>query len=222
MIDVEEAASDRQEDVWEPLVILARVIGGGWEQKVREAARAMSGEAVEQGGESIGHRVLFAIRTMFDEGNHDRASSKCICDFLEGLESEGFADVRHGKGMNPHFLAQLLTPYSISSSAIRLKDGKILKGYMRDQFEEAWLSYATTLPTVSEADYELLKGNKVTSPVVIDQNALLAKVTEGSCYLSETTISTNAGAGCNDVTFQNQETACTAGIAVNTSEEELL
>lgn len=193
---LDECATDRQEDVWEPLVTIARVAGGGWESIIRDAASHLSGSVNEAASETVAHQLLEAIKFYFDTHHVSKVGTKQLIAAL--TESGDFSDCNRGRGLTPAFLAKQLRPYGISPRSVRDGDDSF-KGYYLEHFEDAFSSY---LP-----DSGIPKRHTVTTPINIDQNAVFENVTQSSCDVSENTISTNAGAGCDVVTAQKQETA---------------
>lgn len=177
-MDIDECASDRQEDVWEPLVAIGRVAGGDWEQRIRHAAIQLTGGGSDGASETIAHQLLAALESFFAE-HGDRAETKTIIAALN--ESGDFADVNYGRGLTPHYLARLLKPYGIEPRVHKLADGKTARGYSRDDCEQAFSTYLSG-PR---------KCNSVTSPENIDQNAHFENVTKASGYTSENAVPTN-------------------------------
>jgi len=107
-LDLNECATDRQEDVWEPLVAIARVAGGDWEKRIRGAASHLSGRVNTAATEAIGHQLLSAMRDYFI-ANGNKAHTKTL---IERLNASGdFSDLNRGRGLTAHFLAQhAITP----------------------------------------------------------------------------------------------------------------
>ena len=197
-MDLDECATDRQEDVWEPLVAIARVAGGDWEKRIREAASNLSGGANTAATEAIGHQLLSAMREYFDT-NGDKVHTTTL---IERLNKAGdFSGLNGNRGITPFFLSKNLKPYGIESRGVRI-DNAVLKGYDRASFEEAFQTYLST-PTPKTA---VSKGNNVTTLANIDENPLFEKVTDSKCNLSENAVPINGSAGCNLVTSSKAET----------------
>ena len=66
-MDVDECATDRQEDVWEPLVAIARVAGGDWEKRIRFAAQQLAAGGSDGASETVAHQLLAALQSYFSE-----------------------------------------------------------------------------------------------------------------------------------------------------------
>jgi len=59
---------------------------------------------------------------------------------LVGLEESPWADLR-GKPLDKNRLAKLLRPYAIKPRGIRLDDGTTPRGYLQEDFLDAWSRY---------------------------------------------------------------------------------
>lgn len=162
---------DRAQDAVEPLLAIAELAGGEW---VERASRALvelrSGSEEHDGDDSFGVRLLADVHAVFQREGADRISSRRLVDELREDEEAPWADWR-GKGLTQRALAVLLGSYGISSRSVRLADGTIPKGYLREHFEDVWNRYlpesgipnattATTaqpsrLQSLSEAPHDL-------------------------------------------------------------------
>src|SRR4029453_17494207 len=78
---------DREADVWEPLVAVADLAGGGWPERAREACPAMTAETDAE--EAARERLLADLRAVF--GKVEALSSKTLLDRLHALEEAPWA-----------------------------------------------------------------------------------------------------------------------------------
>lgn len=132
--------NDRAADAWEPLLAIADLVGEDWPVRARRAALELSaGEADED--ESLGVRLLGDVRSAFDRRCCDRIATADLLAELSEDDEGPWADWRGAGGMTPRGLASLLRRYEIRSRTVRLADGSTPKGYLRDQFEDAWDRY---------------------------------------------------------------------------------
>jgi hypothetical protein len=129
---------DRNADVWEPLIAIADLIGGGWPERAREAARVLVAEAQDR-EVSLGVRLLKDIRTLF-EGEH--MPSKGILARLHPLEESPWGDLK-GKPLDDRGLAYRLRQYGIKSKTDRIGEGTA-RGYAIADFYDAWRRYLPT------------------------------------------------------------------------------
>lgn len=195
-LELDECATDRQEDVWEPLVAVARVAGSDWEDRIRQAARHLSGAANAGATEGLGHQILCAMREYFG-ANGDKADTKTLIERLNG--SGDFSGVNRGRGLTPYFLAQQLKPYCIEPRNLKL-EGKVLKGYDRGDFDEAFQVYL--LPPTPES--AVSKRYSATEAVNIGQNPHFQSATEANGSVSENGVPTSVCAGGSGVADQKQ------------------
>jgi hypothetical protein len=199
-MDVNECATDRQEDVWEPLVAIARVAGGDWEQRIRLAASQLAGGGGDGATETVGHQLLAAFQRHFDE-HGDRAETKAIIAALN--ETGEFSDANYGRGLTPHYVAKHLRPYGIEPRVHKMSDGKPARGYSRDDCEQAFSTYLSD-PAPEKDDS---KRNSVTEAENIEQNPVLENVTGKNGYTSKKAASANNDGAGYGVTDQKQEPA---------------
>jgi hypothetical protein len=107
------------------------------------------GQEVKYDGETLAICVRFTPKA---EGSHDAAaparlprdyvSSADICSKLAAQEDRPWAEFgRAGKPITPAQLARILARYGIKPHNIRMPDGRVVKGYHRQQFEDAWRRY---------------------------------------------------------------------------------
>ena len=201
-MDLDECATDRQEDVWEPLVAIARVAGGDWEKRIREAASNLSGGANTAATEAVGHQLLSAMREYFI-ANGDKADTKTL---IERLNNSGdFLGINRGRGLTPYFLAQHLKPYGIEPRNLKL-EGKVVKGYDRAGFEDAFATYL-----LSPAPNSMVsKRYSATEAENIEPNPLFQSATETNGSVSENEVRTNVyadGSGVADSKAENTPNA---------------
>ena len=128
--------SDRLEEAWEPLWVIASLVGPEYVQKARDAAVALAGATEDANDE--GEQLLAALWTLFE--NEEALSTKDICDALNGDEELPFGAHRKGEGIDGRGLARLLKPHGIRPQNVRIGN-EVPKGYKREQFEGAWARY---------------------------------------------------------------------------------
>jgi hypothetical protein len=134
---------DRAAEAWEPLLAIADRAGGKWPQRAREAAIALSQECDEP---ALGSVLLAAIRQALGEA--DRMRTTDLLERINADEELPFGGWRDGGGLDPRGLARMLRPYRIRPRSIRIGDDPSGKGYLREQFRDAWERW---LPDRTEA-----------------------------------------------------------------------
>jgi hypothetical protein len=144
--DIPVELSDRQADICEPLLAIADLVGGEWPERSRGALVKLCGE--QDDGESVQGKLLSAIREAFDASGTDKLSTQQLLEALVSHETDApwagwwESDLRNGNTRGPAArLARLLKPYSIEPRVIRFADGTTPRGYLREDFEDAWKRY---------------------------------------------------------------------------------
>jgi putative DNA primase/helicase len=136
---------NRNADNWRPLFTIADCIGGEWPARVRQAVVALApGEA-----DSFDTTLLADVKAVFD-GREGESADRMFSEMLaEGLASiEGSAWAEYGKARKPitkNQLARLLGKFKIIPTTVWI-GSKSLKGYQRQQFEDAWTRYLALPP----------------------------------------------------------------------------
>jgi hypothetical protein len=133
--DTPSELDDRAADAWEPLLAIADQAGGEWPRRARESAVALSGSLATD-EQTIGSLLLGAIREAFADS--DRLATADLLDAINGEEELPFGGWRDGRGLDGRALARVLRPYGIRPRTVRLADGSTPKGYLREQFGDAW------------------------------------------------------------------------------------
>ena len=133
-----DCIADRNADVWGPLLTVADLAGGAWPEAARMAATdaVLSAKSCERPSPSI--LLLIDIHTCF--GSADRITTTDLLDRLLADDEAPWGDLR-GKPIDARRLAEMLRPYGISSTTIRMPSGQTPKGYKREDFHDAWKRY---------------------------------------------------------------------------------
>jgi hypothetical protein len=136
-----EGLRDRTMEVWRPLLAIAEMDGEPWAARARRAALGLtSGEDDEP---STGLLLLEDIRSVFDETGQERIATSDLITELAGREESPWGDwwidpkTDEPNRTAPRRVAQLLRPYRIRSQNVRI-DERIVKGYRREDFIDAW------------------------------------------------------------------------------------
>jgi hypothetical protein len=90
--------------------------------------------------ESVRVRLLGDIRAAFDVRAKDRLPTVELLDDLHANEEAPWGDW-YGKPLSNRKLAELLRPFNIRPKVVRLSDNSTPRGYVREQFEDAWMRY---------------------------------------------------------------------------------
>ncbi|MFI2234860.1 DUF3631 domain-containing protein [Streptomyces chrestomyceticus] len=155
---------DRAADTWEPLVIVADLVGGRWPDKARAACLMMTRyEAVQDEQSSLKTRLLRDIHRIFAENQDPEvlATQDLVAALIQDVDGPW---AEYGtKGLNAYHLGNLLRDFGISSANYRFAKDKQAKAYMRNRFLDAWARHC---PDLTEAAPEPAHGAALARPVV--------------------------------------------------------
>ena len=144
---IPDALGDRAADICEPLLAIADLAGGEWPSMARAALVELCA-AGDVADESIGIKLLAAIREIFRTCKVDRISTKELLEAL--VERDGDepwalwweCDVAKGNTRGPAAkLARLLKPFGVVAGTIRQEGDSTSKGYKLGSFEDAFSRY---------------------------------------------------------------------------------
>lgn len=140
---VPDLLGDRAAEAWEPLLAIADLASGEWPSRARDAAIALNGgeDADEQ---TLGALLLGAICKAF--AGRDRISTADLRNAINADDELPFGGWRDGKGLDPRGLARMLKPYAVQPRSVRLPDGSTPKGFLREQFLDAWERWLPPTP----------------------------------------------------------------------------
>lgn len=129
---------NRQADNWRPLFAIAENVGGTWPERLKNAFILLTNN--EDREDTAGVMLLKDIKNIFDDKDVDKLFSRDLVEELVALEDRPWCDWKYGKPLTQKSLAWLLKPFRISSHTIR-SSSCILKGYNREEFEDAFNRY---------------------------------------------------------------------------------
>jgi len=138
--EIAESLHDRAADNWRPLLAIADAAGGDWPMNARWAAVTIGN--AEAWAESPGELLLSDLRDLFRLKGTDRLTSKEIVDALTVMEDRPWPEYgRNAKPITTRKIATLLRRFEITPRTIRTETTRA-KGYMREDFADAWERYA--------------------------------------------------------------------------------
>ncbi|HEV3040884.1 MAG TPA: DUF3631 domain-containing protein [Candidatus Angelobacter sp.] len=156
--------SSRQQDLAEPLLQVADLIGGDWPQRARNALISIFALSAFEDFYSS-RQVLFDLREAFHAKDDPQwISTADLLEFLHTMDDRTWDEWNKGKPMNPKDLATLLKPFGIRPANQRLESGKVIKGYKKELLDRVWVrqllleTWGTTVPTCGE---EILSRNNL-------------------------------------------------------------
>jgi putative DNA primase/helicase len=137
--NIPDALDDRAEETWEPLLAIADLAGGAWPERARLAAIELSASR-ETADEALGPWLLRDIRDVLSSRGVDRMSSADLAASLAEIETSPWGEIR-GKALDARALARRLRPFKIRPRSVRLADDTTPKGYLLEQFQDAFARY---------------------------------------------------------------------------------
>jgi hypothetical protein len=146
--EIPNELDDRQQDICEPLLAIADLAGGDWPERARIALVKLCSETEED--ESLGVKLLSAIRDAFGGSDTDKLSTQQLLETLVAQETDApwaawwEHDLKNKNTRGPAAkLARLLKRYGIHAREIRLAEGTTPRGCLRQDFEEPWSRYCS-------------------------------------------------------------------------------
>jgi hypothetical protein len=145
--DMPAGVEDRNADMWEPLLAVADLAGGGWPERARVSCVSHVSDSM-RGTPSLGIRLLSDLRTIF--GEQEALSTNHILEALHQIEDAPWADLK-GKPLSSRGLSYMLKKYGVVRKQVRVVDWNG-KGYAREDLHDAWQRYVPlgTPPIESE------------------------------------------------------------------------
>jgi hypothetical protein len=129
------------QDACEPLLAIADLFGGKWPTVARRAlVRLCASERLDD-AESVRVRLLEDIKTIFLSTNATRMTTAKLLRALHKIPEAPWGGW-YGRQLEARDLASLLKPYGVASQSLRLKSGRVVRGYKRERLEDAWKRYA--------------------------------------------------------------------------------
>jgi Protein of unknown function (DUF3631) len=176
--ELPEKLGDRAADVWEPLLAIADLAGGGWSERARRAAVELSADK-RADDDSIGVRLLADIERVFDASSEDRIPTVELLRALHADDEGPWADW-YGKPLGARVLSDMLKRFGIRSRSVRLPDGTTPKGYLREQFEDAWNRYLP--PETPPERHDATTGTDAATAAIFDplRDAVVADAETGA------------------------------------------
>jgi hypothetical protein len=139
--EMPDGITDRDADVWEPLLALADEAGGHWPERARVTAVTLVTLSKES-TPSLGVRLLADLREVF--GSREVLATESVLVALQMMDESPWMDIK-GKPLNDRALASKLRRYDIKPKVLRIGTA-IVRGYQRSDFVDAWRRYLPPPP----------------------------------------------------------------------------
>jgi hypothetical protein len=134
---IPQGLTNRAADIWEPLLALADLAGGGWPDLAREAALGLTARAHQDS--PIG-ALLLDILMVLSSTAGERMFSRDLVQRLLGLGERPWLELNKGKVVTEVWLAQQLRPYGVKPKTIRIGE-RTGKGYVNADLIETYRRY---------------------------------------------------------------------------------
>ncbi|WP_069815298.1 DUF3631 domain-containing protein [Streptomyces sp. TP-A0874] len=173
--EMPDGITDRPADVWEPLLAVADAAGGHWPERARAACVELVTAVAEDDRGSLGVKLLTDLRDQVFPGQ-SALSTVEILHLLNGMEDAPWGDL-DGRPLTARGLSKMLGEYvtgqgkRIRSRTVRVA-GQPMKGYTREDLNDAWDRYCPPPPKTSVTSV-----TPIPTPALISADDVTAGVT---------------------------------------------
>lgn len=134
---------DREAELWSPLFSVCAVAAPDRQEHLKAIALSVSGAKQADEPNDMGILLLKDVREVFNQSQQDRLSTFDLLNALNLIDESPWARWSRGFPLDARKLARLLRPFGVVPHNLRLDDDRVVKGYERADFEEAWATYLT-------------------------------------------------------------------------------
>lgn len=138
-----EGMTDREDDMWEPLLVIAESVGGEWPELARAAAVGLSNSKGSSDLPSVSLQLIEDLRGAWAEGVPGLPTTDLI-KRIYAIEESPWATWQ-GRGFNAHDLSLFLRRYGIKSAQLRVGATRVQGYKWADLYEKAWSRYLPPL-----------------------------------------------------------------------------
>ena len=143
-----EGLNDRAADTFDPLYVITRLAGAGWEAKLHAAALALTSPSQFQ---NSGAELLLDLFGLFIRSGREKIFSR---DLVSALRDDGGglrSPTLKSSPINEYEISQILRPYGIKPSNLRIgKD--VNRGYVAAEFRDALRRYVPKADVVARME----------------------------------------------------------------------
>ena len=163
-----EALSDRDADMWIPLLAICAVGSPDRVDEFRKSARVLCSGKEDEDQNETPMRLLTDIRTVFADVTTPNIFTETLIGHLKELSESPWAEWE----LTPRTLAKYLRPFGITSGSVRVRE-QTGKGYSREKFDDPFSRYLPISPSE--------KVTSVTTRANTGENDDFSSVTNGKC-----------------------------------------
>lgn len=147
--------NDRAQDIWEPLLTLAAMLGSQVLDNAQSAAKDLAASDTRQ-DDDIGIELLRDIDEQYLKWP-DHVPTQIMVDTLNRLEGRPWSEFGHGKGLTTTRLGKYLRQFGMTSE-VKREGERTERGYDRDALQVLALTYlGKTCNTTSATNESLMK-----------------------------------------------------------------
>lgn len=180
-VDLPSQINDRAQDCWEILFKVAGVLGGDWNNKVRNACLFIAN--VENEEPSLNEQLLLDIQEIFEHKRQNKIFTEDLILALCSDPEKNWQSYNRGKPMTPKQLANRLKGYGISPKKVRLGE-TVKSGYDKSEFLDTFKRYlpkANVTPLQPSDSKGLGRNIDVTSSQPVTDEKLLQVADINAC-----------------------------------------
>lgn len=144
-----DSITDRDADVWEPLLAVAEAAGGHWPETARAAAVAMVTDSRDRPA-TLGIRLLADVRRII--GDRKRISATDLLGELIAIDDAPWGDLGGRGAIDGRYLGKTFSAYGIPLAHTLRFDpsaGGTRRGWDTRDFADAWSRYLPPTPASS-------------------------------------------------------------------------
>lgn len=134
--------NDRAEDNARPLLAIASIMGGNWLERAQTAFEAHA----DASNKSLSHGELLLTDTAraFALSGRTQLLTMELLGYLLNQEEAPWPTFSRGRAMTARDLASMFKQFGINSTQMRHGNGQVGRGYLREQFTQAFARYVKT------------------------------------------------------------------------------
>jgi hypothetical protein len=140
--------SDRDADLWMPLFAVCAVGAPERTEELKKSALVLSGaKAADDVEDSQALKLLADVRRVWMDGEAHMLTASLL-DELKSIPDSPWGE--SGRELTPRGLAAILRPFGPEPRQVRVNGATTGKGYLRSEFEDAFLRYLPSVASDSE------------------------------------------------------------------------
>jgi hypothetical protein len=137
LVEPPNIGNDRAVDNWLPLFTISKKVSEKWHTKCEQAYELLERDTKEP---ELSTLLLQDISTILGAHATDKISSSELVSILALDKDKPWCELKNGRPITQHKMAEILKPYGIKPSTIRI-GSTTLRGYSQSQFTETFDRY---------------------------------------------------------------------------------